>query len=81
MASCTDRFPVTLHPPGKRDKNQAHHIKAIIMKPKIRPVVLIVVLTMLAVAVLRGQHQPSGDTEQAAMPHFTVMLNFNTIIQ
>lgn len=52
------------------------------MNPKTKPILLVIVLMVLAIAALRGQ-QTSNDknTDAATVPNITVMLNVNTIVQ
>ncbi len=51
------------------------------MNPKAKPILLVIVLTVLVVAALRGQHKCSHSTEQETIPNITVMLNFNSVAQ
>jgi hypothetical protein len=52
------------------------------MNPRAKPILLVVVLTVLAIAALRGQQAKNGNQQDAAtVPNITVMLNFNTIVQ
>lgn len=52
------------------------------MNPKARPIVLVIVLTVLAIAVLHGQ--PVKNCEQPVTettPDINVLLNFNLIVR
>lgn len=52
------------------------------MNPKARPIVLVITLTILAIAALRGQTAKNcKQSNPATTPNITVMLSYNTIVQ